>query len=169
MRHTYVYPGNLGELNDQEIRSSQRRTKGGPPERFEHQARIVTEYKEPKNRVEALNGADKEEWIKAMNEEMKSMIDNRTWKLTELPEGRKAIGCKWVFKRKRNTITGLMKYKARLVAQDYSQKYGTDYDEAFAPVVKATTLRLLLAVATQKKLKIHHFDAKTAFLNGDLT
>ena len=68
----------------------------------------------------------------------------------------------------KNAITELMTYKARLVARGFSQQYGTEYDEVFAPVVRATTLRLLLAVATIRKLAIYHFDAKTAFLNGEL-
>jgi transposase InsO family protein len=164
----YVFQGNLDDLNNQEVRVSERPTKGQPPDRFKPQANIVRDYEEPKNRTEALSGVDKHDWIRAMNEEMKALTENSTWVLTTLPEGRKTIGCKWVFKRKKNANTGLIKYKARLVAQGFSQKYGTDYDEVFAPVVRATTLRLLLAIATQRKLKIHHFDAKTAFLNGEL-
>jgi transposase InsO family protein len=163
----YVFQGNL-DLNNQEVRVSERQTKGQPPDRFKPQANIVRDYEEPKNRTEALSGVDKHDWIRAMNDEMKALTENSTWVLTTLPEGRKTIGCKWVFKRKKNANTGLIKYKARLVAQGFSQKYGTDYDEVFAPVVRATTLRLLLAIATQRKLKIHHFDAKTAFLNGEL-
>jgi transposase InsO family protein len=164
----YVFQGNLDDLNNQEVRVSERQTKGQPPDRFKPQATIVRDHEEPKNRTEALSGVDKHDWIRAMNEEMKALTENSTWVLTTLPEGRKTIGCKWVFKRKKNANTGLIKYKARLVAQGFSQKYGTDYDEVFAPVVRATTLRLLLAIATQRKLKIHHFDAKTAFLNGEL-
>jgi transposase InsO family protein len=164
----YVFQGNLDDLNNQEVRVSERPTKGQPPDRFKPQANIVRDHEEPKNRTEALSGVDKHDWIRAMNEEMKALTENSTWVLTTLPEGRKTIGCKWVFKRKKNANTGLIKYKARLVAQGFSQKYGTDYDEVFAPVVRATTLRLLLAIATQRKLKIHHFDAKTAFLNGEL-
>jgi transposase InsO family protein len=161
----YVFQGNLDDLNNQEVRVSERQTKGQPPDRFKPQANIVRDHEEPKNRTEALSGVDKHDW---MNDEMKALTENSTWVLTTLPEGRKTIGCKWVFKRKKNANTGLIKYKARLVAQGFSQKYGTDYDEVFAPVVRATTLRLLLAIATQRKLKIHHFDAKTAFLNGEL-
>jgi hypothetical protein len=164
----YVFQGNLDDLNNQEVRVSERPTKGQPPDRFKPQANIVRDHEEPKNRTEALSGVDKHDWIRAMNDEMKALTENSTWVLTTLPEGRKTIGCKWVFKRKKNANTGLIKYKARLVAQGFSQKYGTDYDEVFAPVVRATTLRLLLAIATQRKLKIHHFNAKTAFLNGEL-
>lgn len=109
---------------------------------------------EPRNRNEALSAADREEWIKAMDEEMKAINENRTWTLTELPKDKRAIGCKWIFKRKKNKITGLMKYKARLVAQGFSQRYGIDYDEVFAPMVRATTLLLLIAIAAQRKLKI---------------
>ncbi|KMQ87746.1 reverse [Lasius niger] len=73
-----------------------------------------------------------------------------------------------MFKKKWNEESKCTIYKARLVAQGLSQKYGVDYDEIFAPVVKSVTLCLLLTIATEKKLKIHHFDAKSAFLNGNL-
>ncbi|KAH0818662.1 hypothetical protein GEV33_004129 [Tenebrio molitor] len=160
----YVFQGNLDDLNNQEVRVSERQTKGQPPDRFKPHANIVRDHEEPKNRTEALSGVDKHDWIRAMNDEMKALTENSTWVLTTLPEGRKTIDCKWLFKRKKNANTGLIKYKARLVAQGFSQKYGTDYDEVFAPVVRATILRLLLAIATQRKLKIHHFDAKTAYI-----
>jgi hypothetical protein len=160
----YVFQGNLDDLNNQEVRVSERQTKGQPPDRFKPQANIVRDHEEPKNRTEALSGVDKHDWIRAMNDEMKALTENSTWVLTTLPEGRKTIDCKWVFEREKNANTGLIKYKARLVAQGFSQKYGTDYDEVFAPVVRATILRLLLAIATQRKLKIHHFDAKTAYI-----
>lgn len=130
-----------------------RTTRGKPPDRYGFQARYATEdYKEPRNRDEALDAADREKWIKAMNEEIKSINENYTWVLTELLKDKNAIGCKWIYKRKKNTIMGITKYKARLVAQGFSQKYGIDYDEMFAPVVRATILRLLLTIATQRVL-----------------
>lgn len=115
-----------------------------------------------------MSGSDEADWDTAMNEEIKAMKDNHTWKLTELPKGAKAISCKWIFKRKTNAVTGEVKDKARLVAQGFNQKYAIDYDEVLAPVVTATTLCLLLTIATQRCLKLYHFDEKTAFLNGSL-
>lgn len=101
-----------------------------------------------------------------MNEEVNSLMKNQTWVLCDLPKGRKAVGCKWLFKVKTNQKGEIDRYKARLVAQGFSQKFGVDYDEVFAPVVKQSTFRILLSIASKFKLKVHQFDVKTAFLNG---
>lgn len=85
----------------------------------------------------------------------------------ELPSDRKAIGCRWVFKRKIGADASNC-FKARLVAQGFAQKCGQDYDQLFAPVVRHTTLRILLAIAAKREYVVHHFDAKSAFLNGNL-
>lgn len=96
------------------------------------------------------------------------MFENESWKLVELPQGRKVIGCTWKYKIKKDACGKIQRYKARLVAQVFSQKFGTDYDEVFAPVAKQTTFKIMLAVAYAKKLKIKHLDVKTAFLYGEL-
>jgi hypothetical protein len=88
--------------------------------------------------------------------------------LVELPKDRKAVGCKWIYKLKKNNEDQVIKFKARLVVQGYSQKYGTDYDEVFAPVVRHTTIRVFLSVPSQRKMSVQYLDVKTAFLNGDL-
>jgi Reverse transcriptase (RNA-dependent DNA polymerase) len=89
-------------------------------------------------------------------------------KLEDLPSNRKSIGSKWVFKLKFNETGKVVRYKARLVAQGFTQKYGIDYDEIFAPVARSETLRLLLSVAGKKNYHVYHYDVKTAFLNGHL-
>ncbi|CAI7863981.1 unnamed protein product [Closterium sp. NIES-53] len=94
---------------------------------------------------EALEFSDVEEWKKAMESELKSIEENDTWELVELPEGRKAITSKWLFKIKSNADGKIERYKSRLVAKGYQQKEKVDYRELFAPVVKPTTLRTLLA------------------------
>lgn len=99
---------------------------------------------------------------------MNSLMENSTWELVDLPKDRIAIGCKWVFKLKTNVDGSIQRFKARLVAQGYSQKYGSDYDEVFAPVVKQTTFRVLMSVAAKERMIVKHLDAKTAFLNGKL-
>ena len=119
--------------------------------------------------MEKLPDAEKLKWIKAADDEMKSLKELETWKLTELPEGKQAIGCKWVFKIKHDSEGKTDRYKARLVAKGYSQKFGEDYDATFAPVVKQTTLRTLLTIAAVRNMKVRHYDVKTAFLNGDIT
>lgn len=85
-----------------------------------------------------------------------------------MPHGRKSIGSKWVFKVKLDQDGHPAVYKARLVAQGFTQKFGVDYDEVFAPVARSETFRVLLTVASSKKMSVKQFDFKTAFLNGTL-
>ena len=103
-----------------------------------------------------------------MKDEIDSIIKNNTWELVDLPPGRKAIGCKWVYIRKRTATGKIERYKARLVAKGFSQIEGIDFTETFAPVAKFSSIRALLALATDYDLEIHQMDVKTAFLNGDL-
>ena len=103
-----------------------------------------------------------------MRDELASIEANKTCTLTDLPAGHKPIGLKWVFKLKRDADGNVMKHKARLVAKGYVQKPGIDFDEVFAPVARLDSVRLLLAIAAQKKWEVHHMDVKTAFLNGEL-
>ncbi|KAF8719973.1 hypothetical protein HU200_024743 [Digitaria exilis] len=85
-----------------------------------------------------------------------------------LPAGHRPIGLKWVYKVKKNAAGEVVKHKARLVAKGYVQQPGVDYDEAFAPVARIESVRLLLALAAQEGWEVHHMDVKSAFLNGDL-
>ena len=101
-------------------------------------------------------------------EELRSIEENRTWTLTELPQGRRAIGLKWVFKVKKDEHGAVVRHKARLVVKGYAQCHGIDYDEVFAPVARMEAVRLLLALAAHEGWEVHHMDVKTAFLNGDL-
>ncbi|CAI7786696.1 unnamed protein product [Closterium sp. NIES-53] len=108
------------------------------------------------------------EWKKAMEIELKSIEENGTWELVELPEGRKAITSKWLFKIKSDADGKIGRYKSRLVAKGYQQKEKVEYKELFAPVVKPTTLRTLLAGAAIKGWVVKQMDVTTAFLNGVL-
>ncbi|CAI7766459.1 unnamed protein product [Closterium sp. NIES-53] len=121
---------------------------------------------EPATLKEALESSDAEEWKKAMESELKSIEENSTWELVELPEGRKAITSKWLFKIKSDADGKIERYKSRLVAKGYQQKEKVDYKELFAPVVKPTTLRSLLAGAAIKGWMVKQMDVTTAFLNG---
>ncbi|CAI7769654.1 unnamed protein product [Closterium sp. NIES-54] len=105
---------------------------------------------EPATLKEALESSDAEEWKKAMESELKSIEENDTWELVELPEGCKAIMSKWLFKIKSDADGKIERYKSRLVAKGYQQKETMDYKVLFAPVVKPTTLRTLLAGAAIK-------------------
>ncbi|CAI7875765.1 unnamed protein product [Closterium sp. NIES-54] len=116
---------------------------------------------------EALESSDAEEWKKAMESELKSIEENGTWELVELSEGRNAITSKWLFKIKSDADGKIERYKSKLVAKGYQQKE-VDYKELFAPVVKPTTLRTLLAGAAIKGWVVKQMDVTTAFLNGVL-
>ena len=107
-------------------------------------------------------------WRDACEEEIASIIKNKTWNLVDLPKGAKAIGLKWVFKVKRNSDGSINKYKSRLVAKGYIQRHGVDFEEVFAPVARIETVRFIIALAASRGWRIHHLDVKTAFLNGDL-
>ncbi|CAI7826037.1 unnamed protein product [Closterium sp. NIES-54] len=122
---------------------------------------------EPAILKEALESSDAEEWKKAMESELKSIEENGTWELVELPEGRKAITSKWLFNIKSDADGKIERYKSRLVAKGYQQKEKVDYKEFFAPVVKPSTLRTLLAGAAIKGWVVKQMDVTTAFLNGD--
>ncbi|GJX75491.1 transposable element [Tanacetum coccineum] len=124
---------------------------------------------EPATYQEAITSKDSDMWSAAMGEEIESLHKNNTWALVKLPEGRKVVGCKWVFKKK----TGLsgsdnIRFKARLVAKGFSQKEGIDYNEIFSPVVRHTSIRVLLSLVAHHDLELEQLDVKTAFLHGDL-
>jgi hypothetical protein len=96
------------------------------------------------------------------------LIDNGTFVLVDFPKRRSAISCKWVFKLKLDENGDVARFKARLVALRFSQVYGVDYPETYAPVAKMTTIRLIFAIATMEDWHIHQMDVKTAFLLRDL-
>lgn len=111
----------------------------------------------------AMRLPQKANWQQACNAEMASLHEFETFELCELPRGRKALGCRWVF-----TVKGDNTYKARLVVKGFSEVEGIDYKETFAPVIRHESVRILLGVAASMGSKIHQMDVKTAFLNGDL-
>jgi hypothetical protein len=79
-----------------------------------------------------------------------------------LPKGRKPISCKWVFKIEHG-VHGEVEYKARLVARGFTQTFGIDYNETFAPVAKFVSIRCILALVAIEDMEIHQMDVKTAF------
>ena len=124
--------------------------------------------KEPATYQEALAAPDAEQWKQAMDEEMASLHANGTWVLEPLPTGVKPIPVKWVYKIKRDANGNIERYKARLVAKGYMQREGIDFNEVYAPVSKAATMRALLSLVAADDLELEQLDIKTAFLNGDL-
>ena len=99
---------------------------------------------------------------------MNSLLFNSTWIIVDLPPGSKAIGCKWVFRRKYNTDGSIQTFKARLVAKRNRQKEGIDYFDTYALMAHITSIRVLLASSSIYNLYVHQMDVKMAFLNGDL-
>jgi Reverse transcriptase (RNA-dependent DNA polymerase) len=111
---------------------------------------------------------DVDHWKPAMEEEMKSLHEHNVWNLINLPEGRDTIKCKWVYFIKRNTDNLPTRYKAWLVTKGFSQVYGIDYKETFAPVARLDSLRLLLNLTAIFDWEVHQFNIKTTYLHGDL-
>lgn len=106
--------------------------------------------------------------MKRVNEEIEAIQKNETWILTKLPEGKKAIGLKWVYKSKLNPDGTLLKKKARLVAKGFSQHEGIDFEEIYSSVARMKTVRVFIAIGAQRGWKIYQLDVKTTFLNGEL-
>ncbi|KAF8672420.1 hypothetical protein HU200_049631 [Digitaria exilis] len=118
---------------------------------------LIASAEEPSSFAEAAHDPA---WLKAMKEEIDSIVENKTWTLVDLPPGHRAIGLKWVYKVKRDEHGNVVRHKACLVAKGYVQHQGVDFDEVFA--------LLMLAVAAHFGWEVHHMDVKSAFLNGEL-
>ena len=117
---------------------------------------------------EALSSHDSIFLKEAVNDEMKSLISNKPWKLVDLPPGCKTIGCKWVLRKKLKSDGSIDKYKARVVAKGFKQLEGLEFFDTLYPVTRITSISLLVAMAAIFYLQIHQMDVKIAFLNGDL-
>lgn len=92
-----------------------------------------------------------------------------TWSLEELPKGEKLIGCKWVFAVKRDHLGKVERFKSRLVAKGYAQRFGINYNETFSPVARYSSIRLVIALAVEYKMYMHQMDVASAYLNSELT
>ncbi|GJV96903.1 putative ribonuclease H-like domain-containing protein [Tanacetum coccineum] len=120
---------------------------------------------EPTSIAKALEDPD---WVDAMQEEMQQFINQQVWKLVPLPDGKHAIGTKWILKNKRDARGIVVRNKARLVAQGHRQEEGIDYDEVFAPVARIEAIRLFLAFASYMGFLVYQLDVKSAFLYGEI-
>jgi Reverse transcriptase (RNA-dependent DNA polymerase) len=103
-----------------------------------------------------------------MQEEIKALAKNKTWDVVQLPQNKKPVGCRWIYKIKYNSNGSIERYKARLVAKGYTQTYGIDYKETFALVAKMNTIRVLLSVVVNLDWKLYQMDVKNIFLQGTL-
>ncbi|GJT14077.1 retrotransposon protein, putative, ty1-copia subclass [Tanacetum coccineum] len=124
---------------------------------------------EPITFQDAINSSEKDEWVCAMEEEMSSLKKNHTWELVDQPPGQKLASCKWLYKIKEG-IEGVQKprYKVRLVARGFTQRAGIDYNEVFSPVVRHTSIRVILSLTACEDYELEQLDVKTAFLHGNL-
>ena len=95
-----------------------------------------------------MNNVDKDQWVKAMDLEMKSMYFTSMWELVDLPEEVKSIGCKWIYKRKRDLVGKVQTFKARLVGKGYTQREGVDYEETFSLIAMLKSIRIHLTTST---------------------
>jgi len=122
---------------------------------------------DPTSYEEAMASPDREHWAKAIETELTAHATNGTWRLTTLPATARAMGFKWVFTRKRDAVGQVVRWKARLVAQGFSQRLGVDVFEVFAPVMHFKTLRCILVVVAVRDLELKQLDVPTAFLNAE--
>jgi hypothetical protein len=129
---------------------------------------LLTSEGEPESFSEAQSHHDRSNWQKAMEDEMNSLQKNQTYELVKLPQGKKALKNKWVFKLKKDGNGNIVRYKARLVVKGFQQKQGIDFDEIFSPVVKMMSIRVVLGLVASLDLELEQMDVKTAFLHGDL-
>ena len=128
----------------------------------------VSDMDDPVSYSQAMACSESNLWLDAMKVEMHSMYVNKVWKLVDLPEGIKPVGCKWIYKKKRGPDGNVETFKARLVAKGYTQQEGIDYEETFSPVAMLKSIRILLSIAAALDYEIWQMDVKTAFLNGNL-
>ena len=160
-------PADIQETPFAAVRQSSRTIK--PPQRYSPALHyiLLTDSGEPESFYEAKRHSDSVKWELAMKDEMDSLKSNNTWVLAHLPKGKKALHNKWVYRIKEEQ-DGNKRYKARLVVKGFEQKEGIDYNEIFSPVVKMTTIRLVLALVAKENLYLEQMDVKTAFLHGEL-
>ncbi|GJR19566.1 retrovirus-related pol polyprotein from transposon TNT 1-94 [Tanacetum coccineum] len=105
-------------------------------------------------------------WVDAIQEELNQFYRNRVWTLVPLSRGKLVMGSKWLFRNKKDEFETILRNKARLVAQGYSQEEGIDYDETFTPLARMEAIRIFLAYATYMNFKVFQMNVKIAFLNG---
>ena len=102
-----------------------------------------------------MSSKESNSWYNAMKEEMNSMASNRVWDLVKLPDGVKAIGCKWVFKTKKDSLGNIERHKTRLVAKGFNQREGIDYTETFSLVSKKDSFRIIMALVAHFDFDLH--------------
>ena len=123
---------------------------------------------DPTSFEEAMRSVHSSKWLETMEDEMKSMNTNKVWDLEIILKGAKTVGCKWVYKTKLDSQGNIERYKARLVAKDFTQREGIDYNETFSLVSCKDFFRIIMALVAYYDLELHQMDVKMTFLTEDL-
>ena len=123
---------------------------------------------DPKTLVQAMARPDWLEWEKAMEEEMALMRKYEVWDVVDSPEDTNVVGSRWVFRIKQDSSGKILKYRARLVAQGFTQMYGVDFQDTFAPVARLSSIRTVIALAASEDWELHQMDVKSAYLNSPI-
>jgi hypothetical protein len=132
-------------------------------------AKEVSNIKIPKSYRNAIRDPSyAQEWQEAIQEELRSLKANGTWKEVIPPSGANLVSMKWVFIIKTMVDGSIERFKARLVVRGFSQAYGLDYDETFVPTLRMDMLRLFLAIVAFQDLECWHLDIKNAFTESEL-
>lgn len=125
--------------------------------------------RDPTTTEEALSGPDACRWREAMHEELQKLMDMDTWRVVPRPPYKRIVDSKWVYRRKLNEFGEIVEYKARLVARGFSLTPGIDYeDDTYSPVIRKSSIRLLLAIAVEMSWVAEQLDVKSAYLNSSL-
>ncbi|GFS34037.1 hypothetical protein Acr_00g0031910 [Actinidia rufa] len=103
-----------------------------------------------------------------MKDELDALDKTHTWDMVDLPYDKSTVGCKWVYKIKTQACGTIERYKAHMVAHGFTQEYGIDYEETFAPVARLNSIHTLIAVMTVRGWGLSQMDVKNTFLNCDL-
>ena len=132
------------------------------------EAFVCTGTPDPKTYKKAIQSKDAEQWNAAMLAEFNWHLENGTWTVVELPDSQKAIGSKWVYKKKYNADRTLEQYKARVVAKGFNQQPGQDYFETFALTMQQATVCIVLALAAIEDMELRSVDISYVFTNSDI-
>lgn len=165
-----VYTGNRGRPRKlfHMIHAEQNEQQEPETEIAKEELAGLIESGDPLTVQEALKSAHANDWKQAMRDEYFALIDNDTWTLVNKPKDKKIVSCKWVLKTKYQSDGNVERRKARLVARGFSQVPGIDFNETFSPVVRMSSVRMIMGLAVEYGLKVQQFDFVNAYLNGEL-
>ncbi|KAH9143587.1 hypothetical protein AeRB84_012433 [Aphanomyces euteiches] len=132
-----------------------------------NEARVFLTITEPRNAKEALSGPQAKHWQESMQAELDGLVANGTWEVVERPPSGNVVSHKWVYKIKYDREGQIDKFKARLVARGFTQRYGVEFSKTFAPVIKQASVRVIFALAATLKRTVRHLDFPQAYLKAE--